>query len=628
MKRRKSTGAEDLEWSDAACGGSVKRRRMADKGLKLKVAVDGAACSPAAPPPQKPQRRGLAELDVNVLNNGRAAAPKQGGVTEKANRPPGAADVANTAPPLPQPTQEQCSLPTRGAGVVHADAASADTRSENRAQPAPLQTPSVAAEAAATTPPPVPAGPSTPPQAAASTSFPQSAATPPRKRRFDEPEAASPEARCARTGPTVVVCRGPKRRRASVGVAHQLDSALLAQCDRLTELREAGLHADALGDVRDSIADLLRRGADANCRSAHGFARGWTPLLLACDAGDDAAVCALLAAGADPNGLCAEGSAFPLAVAAAALRITTCALLLRSGATAGAAPLFCAAVHCSVPLLALLLEHGANPNVCEGGTGWTPLLYAAWALRRDACALLLEKGASVAHRTTGGDSALALAACSTRGGDKEKLRVLRLLLSSVDTLGGEAAGSVLRAADCEGKTAFAQAVEAGEHASAQLLLAATSATACVAPDAAGCTAAHHAARHDCASLLRRMLLKASATHAEALLRATDAAGRTALHVAAEHGAVAAMRRICETEQVAVDGLLRATCGRGLTPLESAVEKGHSGAAEYLRGVMGQGGGGSDGVFPAAYAPSESPHFHFHIGANQPPTKKRKMLAVC
>lgn len=111
-----------------------------------------------------------------------------------------------------------------------------------------------------------------------------------------------------------------------------------------------------------------------------------TPLHLACGFGNVAGSGALLAAGADANAACKQGSR----------------------------PLHWAA-RSSPGCVRALLEHGADPSqLCNDGSvgGWTPLMLSAGSGQAKSVALLLGAGAAVDAARGDGVTALMLAAGS------------------------------------------------------------------------------------------------------------------------------------------------------------------------------------------------------------------------
>jgi ankyrin repeat protein len=155
--------------------------------------------------------------------------------------------------------------------------------------------------------------------------------------------------------------------------------------DRLTTLLEGGADPDAIqpdkprwrplhaaieeledGGPIEALVQLLRHGAAVDAWDAGHDA---TPLLMSLFRGQAEATRLLLARGADPNVRGAEGDS-PLRWSVEHDDLGTAALLLRSGAgatidepggPAGANALGMAARRLKVPMIELLLAHGADP---------------------------------------------------------------------------------------------------------------------------------------------------------------------------------------------------------------------------------------------------------------------------
>jgi ankyrin repeat protein len=134
-----------------------------------------------------------------------------------------------------------------------------------------------------------------------------------------------------------------------------------AQGDGMT-----GLHWAAEGG-HAAVADLLlAAGAAVEARTRVG---GYTPLHLASRSGHGSIANALLDAGADPGVTTTGSGVTPLHLAAAAFDgADAVSALLRSGAkvdalesSSGQTPLMFAAVYGRAEVVAVLLEHGANP---------------------------------------------------------------------------------------------------------------------------------------------------------------------------------------------------------------------------------------------------------------------------
>jgi ankyrin repeat protein len=118
------------------------------------------------------------------------------------------------------------------------------------------------------------------------------------------------------------------------------------------------------------VVQLLRHGATVDAWDARHDA---TPLLMSLFRGQDEATRLLLARGADPNVRGAEGDS-PLRWSVQHDDLATAALLLRSGAgttidepggPTGANALGMAAKRLNVPMIELLLAHGADPRALD-----------------------------------------------------------------------------------------------------------------------------------------------------------------------------------------------------------------------------------------------------------------------
>lgn len=134
------------------------------------------------------------------------------------------------------------------------------------------------------------------------------------------------------------------------------------------------------GEIR-KMAELLKRyGADFNVQ----MDRGQTPLLFACDRGNDEAAEVILMAGGQVNHRCAGGET-PLGFAIRNCSIRTVVNLIGRGADVNAQSdqgVSCLqqAVHShDAAVVRLLLECGANPNVFNA-MGLTPFHIAALSL--------------------------------------------------------------------------------------------------------------------------------------------------------------------------------------------------------------------------------------------------------
>ena len=146
----------------------------------------------------------------------------------------------------------------------------------------------------------------------------------------------------------------------------------------------------AVRQDRAEIADLLlRAGADANAANRYGV----TPLSLAGTNGNPEITALLLDAGANPNLATPEGET----------------------------PLMTAARTGDADVLRLLLTHGGGLDDSEAWRQQTALMWAAAEGNAAAARVLIEAGADVAARSSGGMTALLFAA---RSGDLDTVRAL------------------------------------------------------------------------------------------------------------------------------------------------------------------------------------------------------------
>ena len=138
------------------------------------------------------------------------------------------------------------------------------------------------------------------------------------------------------------------------------------------------LHWAAYHDAVELVDLLIGAGAAVDAANDYGV----TPLALACDNGAAATVARLLAAGADPNRARGTGET----------PVMTCA---RTG---------------SVEAVTALLARGADPGAAEPWHGQTALMWAAGEGHADVARVLIEHGADVGARSSGGFTALSIAA--------------------------------------------------------------------------------------------------------------------------------------------------------------------------------------------------------------------------
>ena len=158
----------------------------------------------------------------------------------------------------------------------------------------------------------------------------------------------------------------------------------MAQADGAT-----ALHWAAHWDDVEMAALLLRAGARID--AANDF--GVTPLLLASGNGRPAMIALLLEAGADPN----------------------------LAAASGEVPLMTAARTGSLEVVDALLDRGAEVNYTGPGHAQSALMWAASERHSHVAARLVERGADIRARSTGGYTPLLFAA---RVGDLESAKML------------------------------------------------------------------------------------------------------------------------------------------------------------------------------------------------------------
>ena len=165
-----------------------------------------------------------------------------------------------------------------------------------------------------------------------------------------------------------------------------------SQADGTTALHWAAYR----GDI-DATRLLIQSGALVEATSRYGI----TPLVLACTKGAPAVIEVLLEAGADPNTVSGEGEPVLMTTA-------------RTGSVDG---------------LRALVTRGADVNATESWRGQTALMWAAADDHPAAVRFLVEHGAEIHVRSTGGFSALLFA---VRGGRADAVRALLDLGANVD----------------------------------------------------------------------------------------------------------------------------------------------------------------------------------------------------
>ena len=262
----------------------------------------------------------------------------------------------------------------------------------------------------------------------------------------------------------------------------------LRSSDAAARLAAERREVDGVAAALAAVLFLFLWPGHAGAQSA--AASGVPPLVAAVRAGDQAAVRALLAAGADANAPQPDGAtALHWAVHRGAGE--TAERLIRAGADVGAAndlgmtPLLMACRRGQGALAARLLAAGADPHAALP-SGETPLMVAARAGSLAAVDALLQRGARVnAAEATRGQTALMWAVANRRPA------VTRALLAHgadiaartrtrrrVYNMGGSrSAGSASRGIALEeviegGSTAILFAARSGDLESARLLVAA------------------------------------------------------------------------------------------------------------------------------------------------------------
>jgi quinoprotein dehydrogenase-associated probable ABC transporter substrate-binding protein len=185
---------------------------------------------------------------------------------------------------------------------------------------------------------------------------------------------------------------------------------------------ETPLHHALMQRSPSMVALLLAHGADVNQRDRDG----WTPLMTAAYYDDAANVKELVTRGADPNAVSAQNLT-PLGIAVQYGKDAAAVALIEAGGDTGRpigeaayTPLMLATANDSPRVARALIEKGADLNARNSG-GVTALMIAAAKGHADMVELLLRAGADVAAQTDRGDTALSIA----RGRGDEK--VIKLL---------------------------------------------------------------------------------------------------------------------------------------------------------------------------------------------------------
>lgn len=247
---------------------------------------------------------------------------------------------------------------------------------------------------------------------------------------------SQPIVSAARVGDAAAVARLSKKR----GVANK------AEADGTS-----ALHWAAHNDDVDIAALLLSARANANAANDYGV----TPLHLACMNRSGAMVKQLLDSGADADAATWTGETI----------LMRCS---RTGAT---------------DAVAALLQHGATTNAHENRKHQNALMWAAAEGHADVARLLLDNGAAVSARSSGGFTPLLFAA---RSGDVGTARILLDAGADVNELTLAHGNALVVAA-------------AGNHEALSLFLLSAGADATSA-DGSGITALHHSVGNGLAAL--------------------------------------------------------------------------------------------------------------------------------
>ena len=171
------------------------------------------------------------------------------------------------------------------------------------------------------------------------------------------------------------------------------------------------LHWAAQRDELETARLLIEAGADVNAANDYGV----TPLSLACTNGSVAMIQELLKAGADPNSTTEAGeTAVMTAARTGNLEAVKALLALGSDlnqqeARRGQTALMLAIEQDHPPIARLLIQRGADVNARSTG-GFTPLLFAAQQGDLDSMQALLAAGAQLDGITPEWGSALVVAA--------------------------------------------------------------------------------------------------------------------------------------------------------------------------------------------------------------------------
>lgn len=306
-------------------------------------------------------------------------------------------------------------------------------------------------------------------------------------------------------------------------------------------------------DHVDAVKGFLDAGVDANAYTIFGRRLLYT----AAKEGAYNVTSLLLEYGADPNikNLCSENC--PLIVAAAGGDDDNVQQLIEAGADVKAKNLLHAICQaCSLPILQLALDHGANPN--QPSLHGTPVLHSAVTNPQTSILqYLLEKYPQLIHTTNLFHQTAIWPAIAT-----QNLPAIHLLLQS---------SIPLTTHDTHNETPLHPALSHLPHTHIPDLLLTLSVPANF-PGLHARTELHYAAESGCRTDVVRALL-ARGLDADA----RDNRGRTALHCAARGGFLGIVRVLVEEGGAVLDG----RDGMGFTPMEVARARGWEGVGKYL-----------------------------------------------
>ncbi len=309
-----------------------------------------------------------------------------------------------------------------------------------------------------------------------------------------------------------------------------------------------------MADDKDTIADLVHRGASPNARDTSGR----TPLIIAVENGFSTKVRQLLKHGADVNARAADGStALHSAVAAGNIRVVRFLLVCEANVNAqddgGASPLIIACQLDKREIAALLVKnHACNVNLQMAGN-MTPLAFSVIRGKYWWVDFLLTHGADPSLKTDRGTNALSLACIYFRTSIAQRLHEH---------------GVAFTESDENNRNLLLQAMmhkERGRYGMVVFLI--DKGVPCDIPDNKGRTALHQACEEGDAELVDLFL-----RHGAQLTQA-DSAGKTPLIYAVENGHYHLVIRLLslkkDRQKDLTTGLI-AACQKGLRRIIGAL----------------------------------------------------------